>query len=143
MKKNLLIFLILLVAVVSHGQATYYWVGGASSATVNTGANWNTSLDGTGSPRPSSSGDLDVLVFNGANIGGTTPTTGPATINLNASITCGQMKFINNAAISFVRNTTGTSTINISGKVAGEDFVIESGSSLSLVSTTGSNVIAM
>ncbi|HEU4470376.1 MAG TPA: MBG domain-containing protein, partial [Flavisolibacter sp.] len=142
MTKFLLSCMLALVAGITHAQTTYYWVGGASSGTVNTGANWNTAINGTGSSRPSSSGATDVLVFDGANLGGASTVTGPATINLNASITCGQMKFVNNAQISFIRGTGGTSTINISGG-SGEDFVIESGSSLSLVSTVGSTVIAM
>ena len=131
----------------SYGQTTYYWVGGAgvSPANITTAANWNTSLDGTGSPRPSnlpSTGGTDILIFDGTNTGGTTPTTGIDSVNLNASISCSQMKFVNNANFVFIRVTSGTSTVIVSGD-AGEDFIIESGSTLSLNSYTGSTVIWM
>jgi hypothetical protein len=144
MKKMLLVFLLMLSAAVGYSQITYYWVGGAgvSPANVSTAANWNTSISGGGSTRPSSTGATDILVFDGTNTGGPTPTTGMDSVNLNSSITCAQMKFVNNANIVFIRSTTGTSTITISGD-AGEDFVIESGSMLSLSSSIGSTVITM
>ncbi|MDB5252597.1 MAG: type sorting protein [Flaviaesturariibacter sp.] len=144
MKKLLLTCLILACACFAFGQTTYYWVGGApvGPANVTTAANWNTALDGSGSTRPSSTGATDILVFNGANTGGSTPTTGIDSVNLNGSLTCAQMKFVNSASIVFIRSTTGTSTITINGD-AGEDFVIEAGSSLTLASTTGSTIIAM
>lgn len=142
MKRFLLTMLLTACAGFLFAQTTYYWVGGASSATINTGANWNTSLDGSGATRPSSSGATDILVFDGTNLGGATPVTGPIVVHANAGITAGQLKFINNATVSFVRNTTGTSTINLSGG-AGDDFVIAAGSSFSITSTTGSIVIAM
>ena len=132
-----------------YSQTTYYWVGGSglSPANISTAANWNTSVDGTGSPRPSnlpSTGGTDILTFDGTNTGGTTPTTGLDSVNLNASISCAQMKFINNAYIVFVRipstGSGGTSTVFITGS-AGDDFVFESGATLSLSSYNGSTVI--
>ena len=113
-----------------YSQTTYYWVGGTASAnSITIGTNWNTSLDGLGSPRPSSTGATDILIFDGTNVGGTTPATGPVTVLVNGSITCAQIKLINNADISWIRASSGTSTITISGE-AGEDFLVESGSKL-------------
>lgn len=143
MKRILFTILVMMMAGILHGQVTYYWVGGTTPSTsITTGSNWNTSLDGTGSPRPSSTGATDILVFDGSNVGGTVPATGPVTVLANGSITCGQVKLVNNAAISFIRASTGTSTITISGE-AGEDFVVEAGSSLSFTSTIGSIRMAM
>ncbi len=144
MKKMYLMCLLLMAMAAAYSQTTYYWVGGAPVApsNISIGTNWNSSLDGTGAARPSATGASDILVFNGTNIGGTTPTTGVDTVNVNTAITCAQIKFINNAAIFFIRSATGTSTMTVSGE-AGEDFVIESGSSLSITSYVGSIVIVM
>jgi trimeric autotransporter adhesin len=142
MKKILFALFITLCASQVNAQTIYYWVGGASSASINAGANWNTSLDGSGSARPSSSGANDILIFNGLNLGGATPVTGPVIVNNNAGITVGQLKFINNANVSFIRGTTGTSTLTISGG-AGDDFFIEAGSTFAITSAIGSNVILL
>lgn len=144
MKKILLACLLVAGVAFAQAQTVYYWVGSAPGGTphINTNANWNTTIDGAGSPRTSSSTATDILVFDGTNLGGTTPTTGPVTVNLNAGITAAQMKFVNGARISFVRPTSGTSTINLNGE-AGEDFLIESGSSVAFVSTVGSIAFAL
>jgi len=143
MKRILLTMLLTLTAGMIYSQTTYYWVGGTASAnSITIGTNWNTSLDGLGSPRPSSTGATDILIFDGTNVGGTTPATGPVTVLVNGSITCAQIKLINNADISWIRASSGTSTITISGE-AGEDFLVESGSKLSFVSTVGSLRVAM
>jgi hypothetical protein len=143
MKKVLFSTLLLMASIFSFGQVTYYWVGGTTPTTsITIGTNWNSSLDGTGVTRPSSSGASDVLVIDGTNVGGATPATGTVAMLVNGSITCGQMKFVNNASTTFVRAATGTSTITISGDV-GEDFIIEAGSTLSCVSPTGSLRFAM
>ena len=142
MNRAVLTILLLACASGAFAQLTYYWVGGTSPTTITTGSNWNTALDGTGSSRPSATGASDILVFDGSNIGGTSPATGQVTVPVNGGVTCAQLKFINNAQIIFLRTTTGTGTINVAGE-AGEDFVIESGSSLSFTSTVGSVVIAM
>jgi hypothetical protein len=141
MKKIVLAFLLLTILQGVNAQNTYYWVGGASD-TITKAVNWNTSLDGSGSNRASSSNASDILIFNGANLGGATTYTGPATVQVNGTVTCAQLKFINNASVFLIRTSTGTGTININGD-AGEDFVIESGTSVSLTSTVGSVVLAM
>ena len=80
MKKILFTLLLSLLAGFSFAQTTYYWVGGLAGTTgINTGANWNTDPGGMGSPRPSSSGATDILIFDGTNLGGSTPATGSAT----------------------------------------------------------------
>jgi hypothetical protein len=144
MKRILLTMLLVVTVMFAHSQTTYYWVGGvASTNSITIGSNWNTVLNGTGTSRPAAVGATDILVFDGTNVGGATPATGPVTVLANGSITCGQILFTNNAAISFVRATTGTSTITISGGT-GDDFVIDAGSSLSVpITTAGSLRFAM
>lgn len=143
MKKFLLTALFSLAIGWSYSQTIYYWVGGTAPTTsINTNANWNSSLNGTGAVRPSSTGASDILVFDGSNVGGATAATGLVAALANGSISCAQMKFVNNANISFARTTTGTSTITVNGD-AGEDFVIEPGSSLALANGAGSIRFAM
>ena len=143
MKRILLTMSMITIIGFSFGQTTYYWVGGATPVSIHTTTNWNTALNGAGSPRSSSTGATDILVFDGSNIGGATPATGLVSGPIDGGITCAQMKFINNANIQFGR-TTGTGTININGDgTSAEDFVIESGSTLTISSSTGSVRIAM
>lgn len=139
MKKVLFTILLLLTVNLIYSQTTYYWVGGTANVTngINTGANWNTALDGFGSSRPSSTGTSDILVFDGTNLGGSSPATGPADVLGSGSISCAQMLFVNNANISMQRPTSGTSTFTINGGF-GDDFLIETGSSLNINSTAGS-----
>lgn len=139
MKKVLFTMLLLLTVNLIYSQTTYYWVGGTANVTngINTGANWNTALDGSGSSRPSSTGTSDILIFDGTNLGGSAPATGPADVLGSGSISCAQMLFVNNANISIQRPTSGTSTFTINGGF-GDDFFIEAGSSLNINSTAGS-----
>lgn len=143
MKKVLFTMLLLLSGGLMYGQTIYYWVGGTNPTTsINTGANWNTAINGSGSSRPSSTGVSDILIFDGTNVGGATAATGPVAVLGNAGITCAQLKFVNNATVSFVRASTGTSTFILAGEV-GDDFFIEAGSSASFISTVGSMRITM
>ncbi len=138
MKKVLLSVFSMLCVHLAFTQTVYYWVGGLAASTgINTGSNWNTALDGSGTGRPSSSGAGDILIFNGTNLGGATPATGAAIIPATAGITCAQIKIINNANLQMRRPSSGTSTIIIAGD-AGEDFVVESGSQITFNSTAGS-----
>lgn len=146
MKKFLLSCFLLVSIQLLNAQTTYYWVGSSPSAAnnnISTNANWNTAQNGTGSSRVSSTGATDILIFDGANLGGATPVTGPVTVNANTSITCAQIKFSGNVTINMIRSTSGTSTITISGEV-GDDWVIEAGSTFNVpVTTAGSMRFAL
>ncbi len=143
MKKTLLTILLFACAGIVYSQTIYYWVGGTAAATgINTGANWNTALNGSGSSRPSSTGTSDILIFDGTNLGGATPETGPATILASSSISFAQMIFTNNVNINMVRPTSGTSTLTVNGE-AGEDFLVEAGSTFRVLNSTGSIRFAM
>jgi len=140
MKRILMTLLFSFTAGFAFSQTTYYWVGGTAAATgVTIGTNWNTSLDGLGSTRPSSTGATDILIFDGTNLGGTVPATGAATILVNSSITCAQIKLTNNAVINFIRPTSGTSTVTLSGGT-GDDLVVEAGSTFAVPATTSGSM---
>ena len=135
MKRGLLTMLFLVTVGMIYSQNTYYWVG--SNGAINTLANWNTSLNGSGSARTSNTNAADILIFDGTNLGGATPVTGLVTASSSGSISCAQLKFTNNATINMTRSSSGTTTITIAGDGnPGEDFVIDAGSSLSIPSTT-------
>jgi hypothetical protein len=139
--KRILLACILLIGASAHSQLTYYWVGSAPSANgnINTAANWNTDINGAGTVRSSSTNAADILIFNGINLGGATPVTGLVTVNAASSISCAQLKFINGATINMVRPTSGTSTITIAGE-AGDDFVMDIGTALSIVPATAGSI---
>jgi len=138
MKKIFFTIFLLFTTGMMFGQTTYYWVGGLAAATgINTGTNWNTDINGAGTSRPSSTGATDILVFDGTNLGGATTATGPATILASSSITCAQVKFVNNVNITMLRPTSGTSTITIAGEL-GEDFVVNAGCTFNVASPVGS-----
>jgi hypothetical protein len=145
--KRILLACMLLIGSMTYSQTTYYWVG-SSTATPNisTNSNWNTMLNGTGSSRGSSTGSGDILVFDGTNLGGATPVTGPVTININTSITCAALRFINGADVSMGRTTSGgggTSTISLNGEgTSAPDFFIDATSTATVVSGNGSSRIS-
>ena len=108
------------------GQTTYYWVG-ATGGNWSAAANWNTAVNNTGSAR-SSAANTDILVIDGdgTTLGGST------TVNVDASsITIGQFKVTNSTSVTLQSSSTTVSAITVSG-ATGDDFVIESGSSLNL-----------
>ncbi len=143
MKKFIYLFMLLLLTKFSFAQITYYWVGGvASSNAINSGSNWNTMLDGSGTNRPSSSGTTDLLVFDGTNVGGTAPATGPVTVMNNSGIAFAQLSFINNANVTFQRGSSGTSTMSVNGSL-GVDFFIAAGSTVVFSGSTGSQRISL
>jgi trimeric autotransporter adhesin len=143
MKNFLFIILTVFISGFAGAQQIYYWVGGTNSL-FNTTTNWNTALNGTGTARGSNGTATDILIFDGSNIGGTVQTTGQATVAVNGTITCAQMKFVNNADIILLRSSSGTGTVNISGDgTPDEDLVVASGAKLSFLSTVGSVRVAM
>ncbi|MFN3942888.1 MAG: T9SS type A sorting domain-containing protein [Flavobacterium sp.] len=105
--------------------ATYYWVG-ADGGTWATLSNWNTLADGSGSA-PVALANSDVYIIDGA---GTTP-GGALTIAVGANATIGQFKLVENTTLTLQSTATTTRTFTISGG-PGDDFVIESGSTLNL-----------
>jgi hypothetical protein len=117
-------------------QTTYYWVGGASPTSFSANSNWNTLLDGTGTAR-SASAITDVLIIDGSNIGGTTPTTGTI-IAPTETVGIGQLFLKNTANLVLFRGTdANTSTITIYGDgTTTDDLTIDATSSLKLTSLT-------
>ena len=109
---------------------TYYWVG-TSGAAFGTAANWNTDPAGTGTARTAVA-TTDVLIVDGA---GTTP-GGTLTISEDlASFSIGQFKVTSNTTLTLVSSAATTRAITITGG-GGNDFVIESGSALTINSAT-------
>jgi len=141
MKRVLLSILFLVTAGFIYSQTTYYWVGGAGPVAFTTNSNWNTALDGTGATRATADPG-DILIFSGANIGGTVPATGTVTATMT-SPTIGQLKLTGNASVVFTRTGGTTGTVTISGSGTGDDLVVEAGSSLSLNSATVNGNVQM
>ncbi len=115
---------------------TYYWVG-LSGGTWSTAANWNTAADGTGSTRATVLAS-DILIIDGA---GTTP-GGSLIISVDtASFSIGQFLITSSTNCSLQSSIATTRTITITGG-GGNDFVIEAGSTLNLVSATNAVAFA-
>lgn len=131
MKKFLLLLLLLTTAGLGYSQTTYYWVGGAGPVSFTANANWNTSLDGTGTTRAASAAN-DILIFDGSNIGGTSASTGPV-IATATSTSFGQLKLQNGAVVNLGRSAAGSATLTLSGDgTAATDLVVEAGCTLTL-----------
>ncbi len=123
-------------------QNTYYWVGGLNNPLgINTGANWNTMLNGSGTSRPASANALDVLIIDGSNLGGATPVTGNAVLLASGGVTAAQLLIINGAKINMPRPSTGTSTITLAG-APGEDFIVSAGCEFNVTGSAGSIRVA-
>ena len=115
---------------------TYYWVGTSSSATpgaFTTLTNWNTAADGSGTaPTSIPATSVDNFIVDGD---GSSTTGGNVFISLAASTTVGQFKVISNTALTLqAASGSAARIITVTGS-PGDDFVIESGSTLNL--TTG------
>lgn len=140
--KKLIFTLIALVAVqLGFSQTTYYWVGGAGPASFTGSSNWNTQLDGSGSSR-STSQATDILIFDGTNIGGSTPTTGAIIATVTAT-SMGRLILQNGADVALTRTSSGTSTVTIGDDPSGHDFVVFSGCIFRLKGTTGNVAIVL
>ena len=116
--------------------ATYYWVGASSSGTPGAFAtltNWNTAADGSGTT-PTILNTTDVFIVDG---NGSLTTGGNVYISFAAATTVGQLKIKDNTACYLQSSATTQRIITIYGG-GGDDFVIESGSSLFLTNTTNS-----
>lgn len=149
MKKIILILFFLISIITLYSQTTYYWVGGtgtSSNISFTTNSKWNTALNGSGTARTASD-PTDILIVDGSNVGGTTPTTGSVTA------TCGSTAFAqlilrNGANLTLVRPSSGTGTITVNGDAsANDDLLINTGCSLtstvadSVNTTSGNNLL--
>ncbi len=113
----------------TNAATTYYWTG-ASGGTWSTGANWNTAADGTGTARTTAA-TTDILIVDGA---GTTA-GGTMSITLDNNFSIGQLKVTSNTALTMV-GLGANRTLTITGS-PGDDFVVESGSTLTFNGGTG------
>ena len=127
MKKLIFTFCLALIISAGFSQTTYYWVGGAGPSSFTSNTNWNTQLDGLGTTRVAAATN-DILIYDGANIGGTVPTTGQASV-ITTSATIGQLKFQNGSNVFFTRSAAGNGTITVNGDV-GDDVTIDATSTL-------------
>jgi hypothetical protein len=118
MKKSVLLTMLLVVTTIAFSQQTYFWNGSASTSWANA-ANWT--------PARTTPASNDVLVFNTSSII-VSDFTSPQTI--------GQLQISGNAAVIF--QTATTRVLNIGASVAGNDFTISAGSSLTVQSTVNS-----
>jgi hypothetical protein len=131
MKKILFTMFLFFTAGFIYGQTTYYWVGGIATTSYTAGSNWNTQLNGLGSSRTAAAND-DILIFDGTNVGGTTPTTGQVTTTAS-STTSGRLILRNNANIIIGRAAIGSAAITINGDgTAAPDLMVEAGCTLTL-----------
>jgi hypothetical protein len=143
MKRIIFTFIAFLPVLLGYSQTTYYWVGGTTPAAGawNTGTNWNTALNGTGTTRTAAT--TDILVFDGSNVGGTTPTTGAVTVSLTSQ-SIGKLILQNGADVALARNGAGgTSTLTIGDDPSGNDLVVFAGCKLRLKGTTGSLLLVL
>ncbi len=140
MKKVICSLLFFSISSLVFSQSTYYWVGGLVEGNISTAGNWNTQLNGSGTTRGTAA-STDVLVIDGTNIGGITPTTGTAIVNINGATTA-QLKIINGATVSFVRTAT-VGTLTIANNTSGEDGLFIDATSTLTCTTLGSTTGAV
>jgi hypothetical protein len=103
--------------------ATYTW--NVASGAYSTAASW--------SPTRSNPSSNDVLVFDGS-----TQASPTVTLDFSSPLSIAKIRLINNASVSFTSGAVRT--LNIGTGQEGADFVIESGSSLSV---TGLSAITL
>lgn len=131
MKKLLFILLLSFAGLAGMSQTTYYWVGGSAATSYTANSNWNTALNGSGTTRAAAAG-TDILIFDGSNIGGATPTTG----TVNAAVTStnsAQLKLQNGAVVNLGRSAAGSAAITINGDgTASDDLTVPAGCTLTL-----------
>ncbi|MBS1497184.1 MAG: hypothetical protein JSS85_09890 [Bacteroidetes bacterium] len=132
MKKIFFTNLLFLLTTFLYGQTTYYWVGGTASTSFTSNTNWNTALDGSGTFRTAAA-STDILIFDGTNVGGATPTTGLVTATAS-STSAAALILQNGANVNIGRSSVGAATITIVGDgTPADDLFVGAGSTL----TTG------
>lgn len=126
---------LLIATGILYGQTTYYWVGGTTPSSYTSNSNWNTQLNGGGTFRVAAAAN-DILIFDGSNVGGATPTTGLVTA-FATSTSSGMLILVNNANVNIGRSTIGSAAITINGDgTNANDLVVETGSTLTLGTAT-------
>ncbi len=153
MKKSILLIAILFVVQQVYSQTTYYWIGGTGTtsnisftSTSTSSPRWNTALNGSGTNRTVND-PTDILIVDGTNVGGATPTTGAITAT-STSTAFGQLILRNGASMTLVRPNSGTGTITVNGDAtAADDLLINAGCSLKITvadsvnTTSGNNLV--
>ncbi|AHJ98854.1 hypothetical protein Hsw_3259 [Hymenobacter swuensis DY53] len=112
---------------------TLKWIG-ATNATITASTNWvivdpvTYQPTGAGNKAPAAA---DALVFDGAQ----TPTVSVQTVAADFNIS--QLLLVNNVNVSFIAPSTGNADgpIILTNNLAGDDFVVTAGSSLTLLTT--------
>ena len=154
--KKTLTFSFLFIIFISAAQAeTYYWVGG-TSGDWNTGSNWNTTADGSGTSGVPGSGDIvyiqssasisigtnDISV-DGISLGSNNQSESfSVTISGNGTLTVGNHTFIENPADKGIvtyrptntTNTSKTSRLILDCNVSASNLAIHSGGNVSISS---------
>ena len=148
MKNLLFVLAFICSSLFTFSQTTYYWIGGTGATTAvsfTSNSKWNTALDGSGTVRTASAA-TDILIVDGTNVGGTTPTVGAI------SATCGstslaQLILRNGANLTLVKTSASTGSIAIGGDATNaEDLLINVGCTLnstvqnSVIDSAGNNI---
>ncbi len=132
MKQISFLIAALFFAMAGFSQTTYYWVGGTAATSFTNLSNFNTMLDGSGTARVIGATN-DILIFDGSNVGGATPTTGTVTAQVSGTSNIFQLKLQNAANVVLQRAATGTGTINVNGDgTTAPDFVVPVGNNLTI-----------
>ena len=153
MKKSLIILVLTSMTLLAGAQTTYFWIGGTGAtsnlsftSTSSSSPKWNTALDGSGTNRTVND-PTDILIIDGTNVGGATPTTGLVTATCG-STAVSQLIIRNGGSLTLVRPSTGTGTITINGDAtAADDFLVNAGCSFkltvadSVAATSGNNLL--
>ncbi len=148
MKNLLFVMTLICSSLFTFSQTTYYWVGGTGITTTvsfTTNSRWNTALDGSGTARTISAA-TDILIVDGTNVGGSTPTVGNITATCG-STTLAQLILRNGANLTLVRSTASTGSITINGDATNaEDLLVNAGCTLnstvqnSVIDSAGNNI---
>lgn len=140
MKKLIFTFISCMIISCAFSQITYYYVGGAAGS-FTAAASYNTALDGSGATRVAAAND--ILIFDGSNIGGATPTPGVPLSFAISTVTIGGLQLQNGADIALSRSGSGgTTNLNI-GDVAGDDLIVNAGCKFRLKGNTGSILLLL
>ena len=131
-KVLLLVIICLLFSVKGFG-VTYYWVGGTTSADFGAATSWSTTLGGVAAAATYT--NANTFIIDGSDISSTAGLqTGTVTINMTAARTIGQFILQNNA--NAILLGTANRILTVGGAIAGNDFSISSGCTLSMNGAT-------